>query len=56
VGKSLGKCPLERLRMKWEDNIEMRLRETGFKYQSCRGLAQSVRKCSVWDKLVSYWK
>jgi hypothetical protein len=30
VGKPEGRRPLGRLRYKWEDNIEMDLRETGF--------------------------
>jgi hypothetical protein len=33
---------VERLRIKWEDNIEMRCLETGFNYQRWMGLAQSV--------------
>jgi hypothetical protein len=30
VGKSEGKRPLRRLEHRWEDNIEMDLREIGF--------------------------
>jgi hypothetical protein len=30
VGKLEGKCPLERPRRRWEDNINMDLREIGF--------------------------
>jgi hypothetical protein len=30
VGKSEGRRPLGRLRRRWEDNIEMDLREIGF--------------------------
>ena len=33
MGKPEGKCPLGRLRRRWEDNIKMELQEVG-----CRGM------------------
>jgi hypothetical protein len=40
VGKPEGKRPLERLRHRWEDNIKMDLRETGWGSMNCVYLAQ----------------
>jgi hypothetical protein len=31
VGKAFGKQPLERLKMRWEDNIKMELKQEGRK-------------------------
>jgi hypothetical protein len=40
VGRSEGKRPLGRPRLRWEDNIKMDLRETGIGGANCIQLAQ----------------
>jgi len=40
IGKPEGKRPLQRPRHRWEDNIRMALRETGWEGVDCMHLAQ----------------
>jgi hypothetical protein len=40
VGKPEGRKPLERPRRRWEDNIEMDLRESGWGRLDCIRMAQ----------------
>jgi hypothetical protein len=45
IGRLEGKRPLGRLRRKWEDNIEMDLREIGIDGANWIGLAQDRFQC-----------
>jgi hypothetical protein len=38
IGKSEGKTPLRRPRLRWEDNIKMDLREIGLRMGTSSGL------------------
>jgi hypothetical protein len=50
VGKAEGKRPLRRPRRRWEDNIEMNLRELEWDSMGCIDLAQVRNK---WRALVN---
>ena len=40
VGKPVGRRPLERPRLRWEDNIEVDIRDVGWGFIDCIDLAQ----------------
>jgi len=45
VGKLEGKRPLGRPRRRWEDNINMDLKEVGYGGMDCVDLAQDMDRC-----------
>jgi hypothetical protein len=42
TGKPLGKCPLGRLRRRWENNIKMDVREVSCDKSMCRNWLEIV--------------
>jgi len=56
LGKPAGKRPLGRTRRRWEDNIEMDLKEEGFGGVDWIELAQDSDRWRAFEKaVISFW-